>query len=53
MAVAQAEIQAFTAASFSTPDKFTKFCDNGGKPLGGDHWGQKRSRIDECHTRND
>ena len=35
MAVAQAEIQAFTAASFSTPDKFTKFCDNGGKPLGG------------------
>ncbi|MBG87843.1 MAG: aldehyde dehydrogenase [Verrucomicrobiales bacterium] len=28
-------IQAFTAAAFSTPDKFTEFCANGGKPLGG------------------
>ncbi|MFT4638263.1 MAG: acyl-CoA reductase-like NAD-dependent aldehyde dehydrogenase [Verrucomicrobiales bacterium] len=28
-------IQAFTAAAFATPDKFTEFCGNGGKPLGG------------------
>ena len=28
-------IQAFTAAAFSTPDKFTQFCANDGKPLGG------------------
>ena len=28
-------IQAFTAAAFSTPDKFTQFCANDGRPLGG------------------
>ena len=28
-------IKAFTAAAFTTPDKFTEFCANGGKPLGG------------------
>ena len=28
-------IQAFTAAAFTTPDKFSQFCANGGKPLGG------------------
>jgi len=35
MATATDQIQAFTAAQFSTPEKFTKFCNNGGKPLGG------------------
>ena len=35
MAVAPAEIQALTAAAFTTPEKFTQFCNNGGKPLGG------------------
>jgi aldehyde dehydrogenase (NAD+) len=29
------EIRAFTADAFTTPAKFTKFCQNGGKPLGG------------------
>lgn len=29
------EIQAFTAKAFQTPAKFTEFCRNGGKPLGG------------------
>ena len=28
-------IQAFTASAFTTPAKFTEFCANGGKPLGG------------------
>lgn len=28
-------IKAFTAAAFSTPDKFSEFCANDGKPLGG------------------
>lgn len=35
MATATAEIRAFTAAAFTTPHKFTQFCNNGGKPLGG------------------
>lgn len=35
MTTAAAEIRAFTAAAFKTPDKFTQFCQNGGKPLGG------------------
>lgn len=35
MTTASAEIRAFTAAAFHTPAKFTEFCDNGGKPLGG------------------
>ncbi|MSU35700.1 MAG: aldehyde dehydrogenase [Pedosphaera sp.] len=29
------KIQAFTAAKFESPPKFTEFCRNGGKPLGG------------------
>ena len=29
------EIQALTAKAFRTPEKFTAFCRNGGKPLGG------------------
>jgi aldehyde dehydrogenase (NAD+) len=29
------EIRAFTADAFTTPAKFTKFCQNGGRPLGG------------------
>ena len=28
-------IEAFTAEAFSAPEKFTQFCSNGGKPLGG------------------
>jgi len=28
-------IEAFTAESFSAPEPFTRFCNNGGKPLGG------------------
>jgi len=28
-------IQAFTASAFTTPAKFSEFCSNGGKPLGG------------------
>lgn len=35
MSAIPSEIQALTAAAFSTPDKFTKFCQNDGKPLGG------------------
>jgi hypothetical protein len=35
MVTAPAEIQALTAADFTTPKKFTEFCQNGGKPLGG------------------
>jgi aldehyde dehydrogenase (NAD+) len=35
MATATAEIRAFTAAKFTTPSKFTQFCQNGGRPLGG------------------
>lgn len=35
MATAAADIQALTAAAFTTPDKFTQFCHNGGRPLGG------------------
>jgi len=31
----KADIRAFTAAAFTTPKKFTEFCSNGGKPLGG------------------
>jgi aldehyde dehydrogenase (NAD+) len=35
MATALSEIRALTAAAFRTPDKFTEFCRNNGKPLGG------------------
>lgn len=35
MATVPAEIQAFTARAFSAPEKFTQFCHNNGKPLGG------------------
>jgi len=35
MATAATEIRALTAAAFRTPEKFTEFCRNGGKPLGG------------------
>ena len=35
MESALASIQAFTAAAFTTPDKFSQFCANGGKALGG------------------
>ena len=35
MATATSEIRALTAAAFRTPQKFTDFCRNGGKPLGG------------------
>src|SRR5262245_39431094 len=35
MATATFEVRALTAAAFSTPAKFTDFCRNGGKPLGG------------------
>lgn len=35
MTTATAEIRALTAAAFRTPEKFTEFCRNGGKPLGG------------------
>src|SRR6516162_11439484 len=35
MATATLEIRALTAAAFRTPEKFTEFCRNGGKPLGG------------------
>ncbi len=35
MATAYNETQALTAANFVTPNAFTEFCDNGGKPLGG------------------
>ena len=29
------DIQALTAKAFTTPAKFTDFCNNGGRPLGG------------------
>ncbi len=35
MESALASIQAFTDAAFTTPDKFSQFCENGGKALGG------------------
>ena len=35
MATATSEIRSLTAAAFRTPDMFTEFCRNGGKPLGG------------------
>ena len=35
MATVATEIQALTAAAFTTPAKFTDFCHNGGQPLGG------------------
>jgi aldehyde dehydrogenase (NAD+) len=35
MATAAADIRAFTASAFRTPEKFREFCRNGGKPLGG------------------
>src|SRR5262245_49465683 len=35
MATATQEIRALTASAFRTPAKFTEFCRNGGKPLGG------------------
>src|SRR5271168_4513509 len=35
MATATAKIRALTASAFRTPEKFTAFCRNGGKPLGG------------------
>src|SRR6188474_2318753 len=35
MATATSEIRALTAAAFATPKKFTQFCHNDGKPLGG------------------
>jgi acyl-CoA reductase-like NAD-dependent aldehyde dehydrogenase len=35
MSTAATEIRAFTASKFVTPAKFTQFCNNGGKPLGG------------------
>ncbi len=34
-ATAPATFQAFTADDFRAPEKFTRFCQNGGKPLGG------------------
>ncbi|HCS50908.1 aldehyde dehydrogenase family protein [Rubinisphaera sp.] len=35
MATATKDIQAYTAAAFTPPQKFTQFCQNNGKPLGG------------------
>lgn len=35
MSTVAATIRALTAASFKTPEKFTSFCHNGGRPLGG------------------
>ncbi len=35
MATATSEIRALTARAFKAPAKFTDFCKNGGKPLGG------------------
>ena len=35
MATATLEIRALTAGAFRTPEKFTEFCRNDGKPLGG------------------
>jgi aldehyde dehydrogenase (NAD+) len=34
MATATLEIRALTAGAFRTPEKFTEFCRNDGKPLG-------------------
>ena len=34
-AIAPDTVQAFTADDFKAPDKFTQFCHNGGRPLGG------------------
>ena len=35
MSIARTEIQSLTAAQFETPESFTRFCQNGGQPLGG------------------
>src|SRR3954447_25226749 len=35
MATATTKIRALTAAAFRTPEEFTEFCRNGGRPLGG------------------
>jgi len=35
MSIATSEIRALTASAFRTPEKFTEFCRNGGRPLGG------------------
>ncbi len=35
MSTSTVEIKALTASAFETPGKFTEFCNNGGKPLGG------------------
>jgi acyl-CoA reductase-like NAD-dependent aldehyde dehydrogenase len=35
MSTVATEIRALTAAAFKTPEKFTQFCQNGGRPLGG------------------
>src|SRR5262249_34396345 len=35
MATATSKIRPLTASAFRTPAKFTEFCRNGGKPLGG------------------
>jgi aldehyde dehydrogenase (NAD+) len=35
VATATSKIRALTASAFRTPEKFTEFCRNGGKPLGG------------------
>jgi aldehyde dehydrogenase (NAD+) len=35
MSVAHETIQSLTASRFETPAKFTRYCDNGGRPLGG------------------
>ncbi|HEV3440406.1 MAG TPA: hypothetical protein VG122_23835, partial [Gemmata sp.] len=35
MATTTSEIHALTASAFRTPEKFTEFCRNEGKPLGG------------------
>src|SRR5580698_2887822 len=35
MATATTKIRPLTASAFRTPEKFTEFCRNGGKPLGG------------------
>lgn len=35
MSIATSEIRPLTASAFRTPEKFTEFCRNGGRPLGG------------------
>ena len=35
MANSTSQIRALTASAFRTPEKFTEFCRNGGKPIGG------------------